>query len=158
MPLPRILCLDFDGALHPSTEVADFQDVGLPLLAYIQTRPQLLRWGHLLNEAMSGSDCEVIVHSSWRNEVLDSDLRRLLKPSGLAERFVGSAPRNMKREAAILEVARVMGLGADELLIVDDAVDEFSALSSRLVVCNPLVGISDPAVLALIRERLAAAD
>ncbi|MEO8136735.1 MAG: HAD domain-containing protein [Betaproteobacteria bacterium] len=156
LPRIRLLCLDFDGVLHPSVEVADFPTAGLPLLAYIQSRPHLLRWAGLLHAAMADSDCDLIVHSSWRKEVLDSDLRRLLEPSGLAERLVGSTPRHMAREASILEVAGIMGVAQNELLVLDDAIHEFDLLVPQLVACDPLRGLSDESVLTQIRERLRA--
>lgn len=151
---PLLLSLDIDGVLHPSTEVQDFAATGLPFAAYLQSRPHLLRWLPLLSEALRGSSCEIVIHSTWREHLLDADFYRLLGPSGLADRLIGSAPRGLPREAAILSVCRTLGLAPEDVLVLDDAHSEFDVLSSRLVVCNPLRGINDPSVLAALRKRV----
>lgn len=151
---PKLLSLDFDGVLHPSTDILDFATSGLGPVAYAQSRPRLFRWAPLLAEALRGTDCEILVHSSWRNTVSDSDLRDFLAPSGLVRRVVGSAPRHRAREDAILEVLALMGVEQEEIVVLDDAVKEFSTLRPQLIACNPLLGISDPATCLALRSRL----
>ena len=46
--MPRLLYLDFDGVLHPAT--------GNDLFCRM----------HLLEEALIGKDCQIIISSSWR--------------------------------------------------------------------------------------------
>lgn len=148
----KLVSLDFDGVLHPSTDISDFHGSGLPLAAYVQTRPHLLRWARLLEDALKGSTCEVVVHSSWREKLQDSEIRDLLAPSGLGRRFIGTSPKGVLREKSILDVIRIMGIPHEDLMILDDAHGEFEVLAARLVACNPLVGINDPVLLDRIRR------
>jgi len=148
----KVLFLDIDGVLHPSTDVLDFAATGLPLLAYAQSRPHLLRWAPLLVRSLAETACQIVVHSSWRNEVSDTELRGLFGPCGLADRMIGSTPRGLTREQGILKVMTLMGLSHESILILDDASSEFDLLSARVALCNPLRGLSDGAVLDAVRR------
>ena len=148
----KVLFLDIDGVLHPSTDVLDFVASGLPLLAYVQSRPYLLRWAPLLAQSLNDTACQIVVQSSWRNEVTDTELRSLFAASVLAARMIGSTPRSVAREEGILRVMALMGLPQDNVLILDDAVAEFHQLSARVAACHPLRGLSDRAVLDAVRR------
>lgn len=152
MTTQKFLSLDFDGVLHPSTEVQGYPSSGLPLSAWIQNKPGLLRWAPLIRDALEGSECAVLVHSTWRRHLRDSELRALLEPHGLAPRFVGSVARDLAREPALVQTMQALGLDPSGILILDDAPAEFFDLANRLLVCNPFLGVSDETILARIRE------
>jgi hypothetical protein len=149
----KTLFLDFDGVLHPSTAILNKD---MPTLA-LQGIEQLLegglfQWRSQLEQALSRSESEqeiaIVVHSSWRNQTWMSSAlaRELLGPLG--HRFAGFVEQHEPRERAITKFIDRMQI--EEFLILDDAYAEFSVLHDRLLVTNPLLGVSDPQVLAQI--------
>ena len=83
--MTRLLFIDFDGVLHPLDDVhrPDGWFRWLPVLADL-----LAPW----------PDVRLVVHSSWRYDHSDAELRVLL--GQLSSRVVGSVPR-LPREQAI---------------------------------------------------------
>jgi hypothetical protein len=80
----RVIFLDFDGVVHPQEDPdAAGRMRWIPILV------------HLLAPA---PDVSIIVHSTWRYQYTDGELKELL--GELGNRFIGSAPR-MPREQAI---------------------------------------------------------
>ena len=65
---------------------------------------------------------------------------------------LGVLPHVRNREPSIN--AMVNQAQIDSFLILDDAYQEFSVLVGNLVVCNPLLGVSDPEVQAKVRDWL----
>jgi hypothetical protein len=81
--MPRLLYVDFDGVLHPTT--------GRDLFCRM----------HLLEEALVGKDCQIIISSSWRFHQLFKYLQSLFPESlrgqvaGVTgDAFVGRWPRH----------------------------------------------------------------
>ncbi|NKE68647.1 hypothetical protein RAMLITH_22760 [Ramlibacter sp. RBP-2] len=135
----RVLFLDFDGVLTKvaaeGERVVLFE--WLPLLAAL-----LVPW----------PDVRIVVHSTWRYDHTDEELRKLLGP--LAARFIGAVPRGPRAEA--IRWFLYSNAAITDYLVVDDSCAEFPEdFSGPLVVCDPLFGISDARVRAAIAAWLA---
>jgi hypothetical protein len=126
MNVSRLLFLDFDGVVHPQdgTNHPGGWFRWLPLLANL-----LAPW----------PDVKIVVHSSWRYEYTDAELRELLGP--LSARFAGSAPRG-PREQAIESVLQANKSLVTAHLVLDDDAREFTAGRVNLVVCDALRGLT----------------
>ena len=130
----KVLFLDFDGVLHPATSSleagARFQ--------WVPALTQLLEpW----------PEVKVAVHSTWRYDHTDEELSALLGP--LATRYVGSVPRGA-REDSILWFLHLAGKG-HSYRVLDDAPHEFKEMAPpRLILCDPLTGVS----AANVQEQL----
>lgn len=124
--MSRLLFLDFDGVLHPQdqTNKPDGWFRWLPILA-----SQLAPW----------ADVKIVVHSSWRYEHTDAELRELLGP--LSARFAGSAPRG-PREQAIESVLQANKSLVTAHLVLDDDAREFTTGRVNLFVCDALEGMT----------------
>lgn len=131
----RALFLDFDGVLHPAGELpagsTRFQ--WLPILVDL-----LASWPNVL----------LVVHSTWRYDHTDAEIRQLL--GSLGAKFVGCVPRGPREQA--IQWFLKMNPVISEHLVLDDAGREFTQTSGAyLVLCDPLRGVSDPQV----QQRLA---
>jgi HAD domain in Swiss Army Knife RNA repair proteins len=131
----RILFLDFDGVLHPSSATSHSDG----WFCWLPTLFSLLD-GH--------ADIRVVVHSSWRYEYTDPELKKLLGPAG--QWFAGSAPR-LRRELAIQAVLQANKEALTSYLVIDDDEKEFAGSSLAVVFCGSSVGISD----ARVQESIA---
>lgn len=139
---PRVISLDFDGVLHPTDEGA--QCVAVTHFGWLP---------HL--ERLLGPHPEVmlLVHSTWRHQYDLEELRMLLGDA-LGPRVVAAAPAGDDRWPAIQAWVAEQA-GAPDLLIVDDAHEEFPAtLPFTLVVCDPSTGLSNPQVRDSIQRWL----
>lgn len=134
----RVLFLDFDGVLHPAKSELDAERFcWLPLLeALLATH----------------KDIAVVVHSTWRYEYRDEELRELLGKVG--ELVVGSAPRG-PREQAIESVLQANKGRLTSYLVLDDAPDEFTQGKLNALFVDGSVGVSDPTVQEAIAAWLA---
>lgn len=133
----RVLFLDFDGVL---TRVCD----SAPTLPF--------EWLHFLATLLERCpDVRVAVHSTWRYNHTDAELRELLGPLGT--RFIGAVPRGPRAEA--IRWFLYANPAVTDYLVVDDAEAEFSDdFPGRVVLCDPLFGISDARVRAAIAAWL----
>ena len=149
----RVIFLDIDGVLHPSTAVANFAASGQAIGIYAEAN-DLMRWNeHLSVILKEHDDVMLVVHSSWRMEFAESEIRALLGP--LSGYFQGVTHRDHAgRYNSILQL--VERAQFDDYLILDDATREFPDGCAELVVCDPLRGVSDPAVQARVRSWLEA--
>lgn len=149
----NVMTLDFDGCTHPVSAIEDLSrgmPVGFNLLDELGPR-NLLRWWPLLVEVLERHpDVMLMVHSGWRKILTDGQLRGLLAP--LQDRFLGSTPRDLARWDSICYTAERFEVS--NLLVLDDAVNEFPKDLGCLIECHPAVGLSDPAVLARIDDAL----
>lgn len=133
----RILFLDFDGVLHPYTP-------------YVEV-PKFC-WLHVLDKLLSThKDVRICVHSTWRYEYRDEELRELL--GSLGDRFFGSTPRG-PREQAIQSVLQANKAQLKDYLVLDDARDEFTEGLLNVTFLDGLVGISDVRAQAAVAEWL----
>lgn len=140
-PKVRILFLDFDGVLHPSAEYRLIRHlIWVPILARLLERQ---------------NDVQVVVHSTWRYDHTDSELKDLLGPLG--SRFVGSAPRGPRAQAIESVLSANKGVFTHHL-VLDDQADDFAASKLTVLLLDGRVGISDPcAQLSLVEWLLATA-
>lgn len=135
----RIIFLDFDGVLHQAR--GDLED------------GQYFEWLPLLAKAIAPyPDVYVVVHSSWRHMHTPAELSDLMR--GLEDRYLGAVPPGA-RERAIREYLRQVPHVRD-YLVIDDAPDEFSRIrGQRLLICDPLTGLSAPSIQGHLQGWLA---
>lgn len=134
----RLLFLDFDGVLHPAEA-----DPALPHFCWLPELERLL---------VEHQDVMVVVHSTWRYDHHDSELRTLL--GGLGTRFAGSAPRG-PRQQAIESVLQANRGTVASYLVLDDAPGEFDEGTLNTVFLDGRVGVSDLDAQAAVAEWLA---
>lgn len=148
----RALMLDFDGVLHPVSQIADQRDrVTQVDLHHLVDSRKLFRWLPLLVEAMEDHpDVDVVVHSGWRGVASNAQLREFLGP--LAQRFIGVTSREGARYDGIREFAARAGI--HEYVILDDASHEFPAGLANLIVTDPELGLTDGHSLEQLRGWL----
>lgn len=122
----RLLSIDFDGVLHPQAETLDDAKLfcWLPLLAEI-LEPFL--------------DVRLAVHSTWRYNYSEKELRGLL--GQLGGRVLGSVPRG-PREDSILWFVHLAGVGNNFRVLDDDTAAFKSLAPEHLISCDPMQGIS----------------
>jgi len=153
MNTKSVIFLDLDGVLHRAHHPGELTIATAGIEELLEERPDLFGWSHRLADALEGHRCDLIIHSSWRAYVPDSDLRAVL-PSCIRHRFAGTTRRNVVREESILMVARAMALDDEEFLVVDDESEQFHKLRHRLVVCDPAFGLTTPGVTMAISSWL----
>lgn len=134
----RLIFLDFDGVLHPAEA-----DPALPHFCWLPELERLLS---------AHTDVRIVVHSTWRYDHHDAELRALL--GGLSERFVGSAPRG-PRQQAIESVLQSNKGKVSNYLVLDDAPNEFEKGTLNVVLLDGRAGISDLDAQAAVAEWLA---
>jgi hypothetical protein len=122
----RLLFLDFDGVLHPVDSTA--RDL------------ERFCWLHHLAQLLNGhDDVRIVVHSTWRYEYNDAELRMLLGPLG--NRFVGGAPRGPREQ--VIEMVLQANRGVRHHLVLDDAEGEFCGARVNLLLLDSQRGLSD---------------
>lgn len=134
----RLLFLDFDGVIHPLN--ADSK--GLQHFCWLPVLAQLLE---------QHDDVRIVVHSTWRYDHTDDELRTLLGPLG--PRFVGSAPRAPREQAIEMVLGANKGTVVSHIALDDDA-KEFSGSTVNLLPVEPHLGISDVRVQAALSAWL----
>jgi hypothetical protein len=142
----RVLFLDFDGVLHP----------GPSLLGHGEEQP-LIATKHfgwlpaLLRTLAPFPDVKVVVHSTWRLNYDEDELREIL--SDLGGRYLGATPVG-ERYASILQWLEA-NPDVTSYRIVDDEPDEFpQPLPEELIVCDPTLGVTGLEVAAALRAWL----
>ncbi|MGX5652719.1 HAD domain-containing protein [Hydrogenophaga borbori] len=134
----RVIFLDFDGVVHPL-------DSG-------DNPSGRMRWlPHLVELLTAVPDVRIVVHSTWRYQYTDDELRVLL--GELGGRFIGSAPRLPREQAIELVLQANKGRVAAHLVLDDDR-SEFTTGRLNLVLCDPGLGLSAPRVQRDIAEWL----
>ena len=123
----RLLFLDFDGVLHPSPPEH-------------KSAVEYMCWLPVLEDHLEAhSDVRIVVHSTWRYDHTDAELRSLLQ--GLGSRFVGSTPRG-PREHVIGTVLQANKALITAHLVLDDDAAAFRGSSLNVLIVNPLTGLS----------------
>lgn len=145
-PLRFVLFIDFDGVVHPVDageillEDGEMKIVGKDLFVWLPLLELILApFPHV----------HLCVHSSWRNLHTEDELAALLPP-GLASRFAGTTIKGLSRHESILCFA--IDHAVESLAILDDMRDQFPPDCPDLILCDPNLGISQPA----LRQRLQA--
>jgi hypothetical protein len=119
----QLLFLDFDGVLHPTSS----------------TSAGLFCRADSLLQALEGSDCAVVISSSWRHHHAMQSLRIML-PTRLSARVhgatgkphIGRWPRYHEITAYVRENAP-----AADWRALDDSVMEFPPNCPELIACHP---------------------
>lgn len=164
-----ILFLDFDGVLHPD---AAFLVNGRPTL---KAEGALMMWAPLLEDALAGfPEVQIVLSTSWARELSYSRARGWL-PQALRARVTGStwhSAMSFKRdgfrslatwwdEATRYQQIKRYATGARlaHWVAIDDQPEGWGAGDlDKLVHTHGDTGLSDPAVLALLIQRLARSD
>ena len=148
----KVLFTDADGVLHPRDAHFAVNDVR------IATHDELLAAGLFVHCALLATvlqpypALELVVHSSWRRTHEVRELRELLGPLG--GRMGGVTPIDLDREASILTYMRLRRLQPASILVLDDQVEHFTSLRTRVVASDPARGIGHAPVLADLVEKL----
>ena len=130
----KTIMVDFDGVLHPTSASAEQLFCRLPLLEM----------------ALSGYECGIVISSSWRHQY---DIAQLVQhfPVSLRGSVVGAtgSPHIGKwpRYHEILDYCQRHGI--QEWRALDDSFLEFPSPCKELILCNPNIGIAPPQVNAL---------
>jgi hypothetical protein len=104
-----------------------------------------------LEALVSGfSDVYIVVHSTWRYEYTEPEIRQLL--GSLGHRFVGCAPRAPRQQA--IEMVLQANRGLRGHLVLDDDPREFSGSALNVLLLDPQRGLSDEAAQRAIRDWL----
>ena len=116
---PKYLFLDFDGVLHSANQ---------PGTVFTQVQ--------LLEQALAGSPCQLVISSSWRfHHSLDELKQRL--PVSLADRVVGTTgPALALKHARYQEIKAYLdhrGKSLANWRALDDAVLEFPKECEQLI-------------------------
>lgn len=150
----RILSLDIDGVLHPPDAIKDMKisDMIFSPEPTIE-KHNLFRWCAQLEESLKDApDVCVLIHSSWRKQhwATNAFFHQALGP--LSHRFLGISQADLDREESIQSFCDRLQIDAADILIVDDAHNEFKqgVHTPNLIVTNPLIGINDEAILEQI--------
>ena len=135
--MTRLLFLDFDGVLHPTSATAD----------------RLFSQVSLLAACLADEDCSLVISSSWRHHhPLPELIERI--PLTMRRRIVGATggpcfgrwPRHQEILAFVGEAA----VGPDWRAL-DDSVNEFPERCPQLIACDPNLGFDVPQARALSR-------
>ncbi len=147
------LLIDLDGVLHPfnACELIEEDQHG-----HYEVVGEKFTYAHDLEAILRDfQTVRVVVHSTWRKYFADADIKRMLPPL-LQKRFRGCTPREFaKREAAI--AAWHARCAPGDFVILDSHPDFFAwpGMVKRVVACDPVLGISDPATQLALRAALA---
>jgi hypothetical protein len=122
----KVLFLDFDGVLHPTTH-------GSNLLSQLP----------LLESAIESHDCALVISSSWRFHLEIEDLKKHFS-SSVRNKIVGvTGEAYIGAYARFHEInAYVLHHGVKDWRALDDSYWEFPQGCSQLIRCNPNTGLS----------------
>lgn len=163
-PAKKILFLDYDGVLHPD---AAYLERGRPVL---RAEGELFMWAGLLADVLADRpDVRIVLSTSWARHLGYSRARDSL-PEPLRGRVIGATWHSGMRQGGWAyggaswwdsatrhaQISRyVARAGVQDWLALDD--DGFGwpeGEMHRLVQTFHPAGLSDPAGLALLAERL----
>jgi len=91
-----------------------------------------------------------VVHSTWRYEYTEPELRQML--GSLGRRFVGCAPRAPRQQA--IEMVLQANKGVRGHLVLDDDAREFSGSSLNVLLLDPQRGLSDETAQLAVQQWL----
>lgn len=137
----RVLFVDFDGVLHPTSATSTDWFCCMPRL----------------EDALAGTGCAIVISSSWRHHhPLPALIHRF--PAALRARIRGTTgPAHIGKHARYEEIrayVRCLSTPTDWRAL-DDSRFEFPPGCRELIACNPNVGIGR-AEVQLVQSWLAA--
>jgi hypothetical protein len=139
----RVLFLDFDGVLHPTT---NFTSDG-PLIKTV-----LFGWLPNLRAVLTPHpDVSLVVHSTWR---LTHDVNELRGVLGVLGRHVVGATPLGERYASIRAWLDMNPQVTSYRILDDDAAEFPKPAPAELVLCDPRAGVAAPEVLEELRRWL----
>lgn len=144
------LFLDIDGVLHPMSAI-EIEEVGRETIV---TGENLLRWVPILWKLIEEVDVQLVVHSSWRHIYRRDEIVRRF-PMPIRDRIFDVTAGAGHYESVIQYVERYR---IDRFAVLDDMHSAFPTGWRHLIVCDPELGISDPAVQKRVRNFLRYAD
>lgn len=137
----RVIFLDFDGCVHTPKAIAGAQ----PPLTAAQIKagwPETFQHLPILAKLLAGhADIAVVVSSSWRLYLDDDALAELLQP--ISQWFAGSIKKGRRDEEIRAWLDRH---SVEDFVVLDDVAKFFPGSWPSLILCNPALGISEPAV------------
>lgn len=135
----RVLFLDFDGVLHPTSgPVCKRFELANPLA-----------------ECLDGQECEVIISSSWRHSWTFPELLSLF-PTKLASKVAGTTGEaHIGAYARFHEIQSWLQAQASRQKAnwraLDDCGWEFPPETPELIACNPNTGLSGKELQTLLQ-------
>jgi len=141
-----VLFLDFDGVVHPGPALVgatgEHPSLATPHFGWLPA---------LLKTLRPYPDIRVVVHSTWRLNYDEDELREIL--SALGDRYVGATPTG-ERYPSILQWLEA-NPDVTSYRILDDEPHEFpQPLPEQLIVCDPTLGVTGVEVVAALRDWL----
>jgi HAD domain in Swiss Army Knife RNA repair proteins len=135
MSVVKVVYLDFDGVLHPTSAAMD----------------GLLSRAHLLEPLFENNIASIVISSSWRfTHSLDALKAKL--PSSLAKWVVDvTGPALIGKYARYQEIL-AHAFPSDEIMMwraLDDSYWEFPSNCPELIRCNPNTGIANKQIVEL---------
>jgi hypothetical protein len=132
----KLLFLDFDGVLHPSICRQDQWFIHLPVL----------------ESALAGKECGIVISSSWRFQRSCKDLKALF-PKSLVDRLEGATGHPViGRHARHKEIQEWLAAHPErDWRALDDSGYEFPKPCPELILCDGATGIGERQVKELER-------
>jgi hypothetical protein len=147
-----ILSVDFDGVFHSCHAADDVRSLDVVTPAQLHAAGLFEHAGLVAELLEPLHEVQLVVHSAWRLTSSVERLRELLGPLG--PRVVGTTHKALDRELSILEWLHQHGQDERDVIVLDDEPQLFAHLLPRVVACDPVLGVSAPAVLQGLRDRL----
>jgi HAD domain in Swiss Army Knife RNA repair proteins len=126
--MKRALFLGFDGVLHPTTPT--------------EVNSTFCR-ATLLESALDGHQCDVVISSSWRHHYSYLELLNFL-PTGLQKKVVGvTGGAHIGKWPRFSEIQNyILQHGCANWRALDDSFLEFPPRCPELIRCNPNDGVT----------------
>lgn len=121
-----VVFLDIDGVLHPE----DAAEIAVEGDEWRVSGESLFRWTPLLADLVADHEVDIVIHSTWRYSYRLHELQAFF-PDSLRSKIVG-VTRGSGRYESILDYVERHGI--EIFIVLDDAVSEFPADFSNLVV------------------------
>ena len=139
MPSSKVVYLDFDGVLHPSSPIDN----------------ALFSRTSLLESAFENSTASIVISSSWRFTHTLANLKSKL-PDFLAKRVINTTGAAVIGKHARFHEITAHAYSNDVVVLwraLDDSYWEFPTSCKELIRCNPNTGIG-PKEVELLRTWL----
>jgi hypothetical protein len=140
-----VLFLDIDGVLHPGPARRGQERQAALTVTHFGWLPVLV------NVLRPHEDVGVVVHSTWRHDYDEDELREFLP--GLAGRFLGAVPAG-ERYPSIMSWLEANPDVRDYRILDDDASMFPHPHPDQLILCDPDTGVTGDAVLIALRKWL----
>jgi hypothetical protein len=157
----RIVFIDFDGVMHPASAAVDLKRSFIQQASPADLHARgLFVHTRILAEALKGAhdtaELRVVVHSSWRSNFRDDEIRRVIPE--LEPWLLGTVGfPTLARDAAIMKWLEMMGDKVNDFLVLDDVPQLFAGGAAKwanLVLCHPEKGLDEPRVQEELKKFL----